>query len=436
MIFPRDIKLLIFDLDGTIFKSDKLTFEIVKKAFSQMGLNDKISKEDIAKHLGEPSDDFYKNILPQGKSSLRKDLMEKMRKQYKPSIMKKFGCAFSDVVKTLKFLRERGRKLALYSNCSCQYFDCILSFLGIRKYFDYLECKGENNLTKIALVQKIQNQFPNLKAAVIGDRASDIEAASVNNILSIGALYGYGRNEALKADIAINKFSELLNIVVNKKLLIFEKILEEIKRKKKSNKAFVVGINGIDASGKTKFTESFQEFLVNRNYKTQVINLDDFHNQKNIRYSGKNEAENYYNKSFNIKTIVEKLLIPLCQENNFSVELTLLNLHTDKYEIRKTFSFQKDTIVLFEGVFLFRKELLPYIDYKIFLDISFGRSKNRARIRDIPILGSGVLKKYDKKYLPAQKKYLKEFPFLKIVDIVIDNSDWKSPKIKKINSVK
>jgi len=216
--------------------------------------------------------------------------------------------------------------------------------------------------------------------------------------------------------------------IFDRKLPIFEKILEDINIRKQKNKAFVVGITGIDCSGKTKFTESLEQFLISKDFKTQIINLDDFHNPKVYRYSGENQAENYFNKSFDIDTIIKKLLIPLNQKKAFSTRLTLLDLYTDKYEIVKEFSFYENTVVIFEGVFLFRKELSPYIDYKIFIDITFEESLRRAKTRD----SKEVFKKYTEKYLPAQKRYLDEYPPLKTADIIIDNSNWEHSKIKSL----
>ena len=62
------------------------------------------------------------------------------------------------------------------------------------------------------MVGKIISKFPNSKSATVGDRIHDIEAAKENDILSVGALYGYGKDEPKKADVTINKFSDLLNI--------------------------------------------------------------------------------------------------------------------------------------------------------------------------------------------------------------------------------
>ena len=212
----------------------------------------------------------------------------------------------------------------------------------------------------------------------------------------------------------------------DRRLSLFEQILEEIETRKQKDRAFVIGITGIDCSGKSTFAESFKKFLTARGFDTQFIGIDDFHNPMAYRYAGDNQAENYYNKSFNITGIIDNLLVPIHNKDTFSIRLTLLNVITDRYEIEKEFSFNQNTIVVFEGVFLFRKELSPYIDYKIFLDIPFEESKRRAMNRDI----EASLKKYDEKYLPAQRKYLDEYPPGETVDMIIDNSDWEYPKIK------
>jgi uridine kinase len=211
---------------------------------------------------------------------------------------------------------------------------------------------------------------------------------------------------------------------------IFDRILDEVFKKKAKEKAFVIGINGIDGAGKTKFAESLEAYLNTKGYQTQLIQLDDFHNPKAIRYAGKNQADNYYNKSFNINLVVEKLLAPLRRNSAFSTRLTLLDWRTDKYDIEREFSFNQNTIVIFEGVFLFRKELSPYIDYKVFLDIPFEESKRRAIIRD----SEADVKKYDDKYLPAQVKYLGKYPTAKVADMIIDNTDWEYPRIKYIRT--
>ena len=218
----------------------------------------------------------------------------------------------------------------------------------------------------------------------------------------------------------------------NTKLLIFENILSEIKKRKQKNKAFVLGINGIDGSGKTEFAIDFKKFLLSQKINAQIIHIDDFCNPKSIRYSGNDQVYNCFHKTFNMDCIVKNLLIPVQKNKNFSTKLALLNLHTDKYEVKKKYTCDKKTIIIFEGVYLFRSEFISYIDYKIFLNISFKECRKRIENRD----GKNIIKKLNKKYLPVQRKYIKEFLPSEIADMVVNNKNWNFPKIKTTSNHK
>lgn len=203
----NDVNLLIFDFDGTLCLSDEAILKVLKKAFFENNIDIEINKDKIINNAGKPVEQFYKSILGPKYSHLWKELSDKY-----DSAIPQFETVIPGVKETLKTLRDRNYNLALYSNCAVEYFSSIFHFLKIKDYFNYTECVGENNLTKTELVGKIISKFPNSKSAIMGDRIHDIEAAKENNILSVGALYGYGKNEPKEANITINKFSDLLDI--------------------------------------------------------------------------------------------------------------------------------------------------------------------------------------------------------------------------------
>ena len=45
----------------------------------------------------------------------------------------------------------------------------------------------------------------------------------------------------------------------DRRLPVFEKIVEQIKQRKQEDRSFVIGITGIDCSGKSIFAESFEK---------------------------------------------------------------------------------------------------------------------------------------------------------------------------------
>lgn len=74
----------------------------------------------------------------------------------------------------------------------------------------------------------------------------------------------------------------------------------------------LVGIDGIDTSGKTTLSNALANFLTNINRSVIRASIDGFHNPKIIRYKkGKDSPEGYYFDSFNIKALREDLLVPL-----------------------------------------------------------------------------------------------------------------------------
>jgi phosphoglycolate phosphatase len=427
MINPNDVNLIIFDMDGTIVASVPAVYESIKRAFRKLGWPVTFDEAAIQPYFGittaSTKGSMYEFITPAGSPLTPDEVREKIRAEY-PEVFNEVTMTYPGIKETLAELRKRGYKLAQYSNAATLYLNLVLSSQGIRSYYDYAECIQDNGLTKNQLAGKIKKLF-GLEAAIVGDRIHDIEAARENGCLSIGALYGYGDKEPEAADLTIKQFSHLLDIF-DRRLPVYGQILNAVKEKKLKDSPFIIGVNGIDCSGKTVFAKGLEAFLKNNGLRTQYIGIDDFHNPKEVRYAGNNQAENYYNKSFNINLLVEELLKPARESGYISAKLTLLDLETNKTNMVKQYSITPDTIVIVEGVFLFRRELASYIDYKVYLDIPFEESKRRAVKRD----PESAILKYDQKYLPAQNKYIQENTPASIADMIIDNTDWRRPVIR------
>jgi uridine kinase len=430
MINPNDVNLIIFDMDGTILPSLLPFYECIKRAFAKLGWPVTFGPEQINRFFGVSTAStrgtVYEFITPPDSPLSVEEVRLKVREE-NDSVFREMAQTYPGVKETLAALRQRGYKLAQYTNATTVYMNVIMSSLDIRGYFDYVECIEDNHLTKPELVKKIRAHFGGLTAAVVGDRIHDIEAARENNALPVGVLFGYGEKEPEQADLTINKFDDLLTFF-DRRLPVFDKIAAEIVQRKQPDKPFVVGISGIDCSGKTVFATDFQKYLDAKGFHTQLIALDDFHNPRAIRYSGADQSENYFNKSFDIQKIIRELLIPLKKKGKFTVSLKLLDLQTDKDTMTRQYSLNHQTIVLLEGVFLFRQELAPYIDYKVFLEIPFAESKKRASLRD----SQETRDKYDTKYLAAQQKYLLAYPPLSTADLIIDNSVYDFPRITNV----
>jgi uridine kinase len=69
---------------------------------------------------------------------------------------------------------------------------------------------------------------------------------------------------------------------------------------------------------------------------------------------------------------------------------------------------RKDSILLFDGIFLLRPELRGCWDFRIFIEVEFEVVIERVKSRDQKLFGTPeqVRQRYTQRYIPAQRTYL------------------------------
>jgi uridine kinase len=193
-----------------------------------------------------------------------------------------------------------------------------------------------------------------------------------------------------------------------------------------------VGIDGIDAAGKTTLANELAAFLTQSGRTVICASIDGFHNPRQVRYRlGPYSPDGYYHDSFNYELLREVLLEPLGSAGNRRYRRDAFDFKTDRATQSKELTASDTDILIFEGVFLFRPELVHYWDFKIFVDIDFQTCFDRALKRDIDLLGNRteILKRYRERYIPGQQIYFASVHPKTKADVVIDNNDFASPRI-------
>jgi uridine kinase len=193
-----------------------------------------------------------------------------------------------------------------------------------------------------------------------------------------------------------------------------------------------VGIDGIDAAGKTHLANELASLLTQSGRTVILASIDGFHNPKHVRYQrGPYSPEGYYYDSFNYEILKEVFLNPLEPGGNRKYRAAVFDFKTDSETQNKELMAGDTDILIFEGVFLFRPELVQYWDFKIYVDIDFQTSIDRALVRDIDLLGDRreILKRYQERYIQGQQIYLESVKPITIADMIIDNNDFTRPLI-------
>jgi len=135
---------------------------------------------------------------------------------------------------------------------------------------------------------------------------------------------------------------------------------EQIVARKREGRPLRVGIDGRCAAGKTMLADELGTVLKARGFEVLRPSVDGFHHPRERRYrQGEYSARGYYEDAYDYDAVVRALIAPLAE----------------------------NTILLFEGIFVFRSRINAYWDYRILVDVDAETSLARSVIRDTGLIG-------------------------------------------------
>lgn len=218
------------------------------------------------------------------------------------------------------------------------------------------------------------------------------------------------------------------------KLLYY--ILEKIIKKKENIKSrcLIIGIEGQGCSGKSIFTDNLKNALVEKGFKADIISIDNFCNKRAVRYSNELPLpKQHYLKNFNYEHFENEILKKVKDLGYLLLDEYVLNTVTDEFDKKLEINLDEQSILLIEGVFIYRNEFKKYYDYSILLQIEQEEQLKRATQRDLSKNGSMelLMNKYLNRYIPAYHLYEELNNPLKFADLVIDNTNVRNPSIVK-----
>jgi uridine kinase len=167
-----------------------------------------------------------------------------------------------------------------------------------------------------------------------------------------------------------------------------------------------VAIDGIDASGKTTLADELASALRRRGREVVRVSVDTFLRPRAERYRrGELSPEGYYHDSFDYAALRETIGGALATQ---------------------------EAILLVDGVFLLRPELVEQWDLRIFVSVEPDEALRRALERDTTLFGSReeAERRYRLRYQPGQRLYFAEARPLDAADIVVVNDDPARPALR------
>lgn len=211
------------------------------------------------------------------------------------------------------------------------------------------------------------------------------------------------------------------------------KIINEIKL----NHPIRVAIDGPGNAGKTTFANELADNLKSLNRKIIRSTIDGFHHPPEFRRrQGQFSPKGYLEDSHDYESIKKYLLTPLGPNGNLKYKDSIYNFKISKPTNSEFRIAENNSILLFDGIFLFKEQLIDFWDYKIYIDASFETTTQRAKDRDSELFGGieNVKKLYKLRYIPGHEMYLSMYNPIGVSDIAFNNDDFQTPIVINISN--
>jgi phosphoglycolate phosphatase len=209
------LKLLIFDLDGTLADTSLDIANAVNYAIEPLGKN-RYSVEEIKAMVGSGITKLLRSLIPSETSIPEENIIKRFLEYYSEHLLDNTK-AYPYVKETLLKIGGRYKK-AVISNKREGFSREILEGIDILQFFDIVlgsDSVREHKPSPVPVLE-VMKRFGAAKdeAVMIGDSSYDIQAGRAAGIKVIAVTYGFRSRETLKdADYIIDKLDELLNIL-------------------------------------------------------------------------------------------------------------------------------------------------------------------------------------------------------------------------------
>lgn len=190
----------------------------------------------------------------------------------------------------------------------------------------------------------------------------------------------------------------------------------------------VVALDGVDGAGKSHLAGELIALAGHLGGRElRGVSMDGFHHPRAHRYATGHTAHSYYRHAFDYPAFQARVLTPFRAGREFLPAVH--DVASDQVIHPDPIECDDDAVLLVDGVFLHRPELVSRWDASVFVHVPFETSVPRGNAR-YPQSGREGQDDPDHpanaRYVQAQRAYLEQAP-VQQATWVLDNSDLRRP---------
>lgn len=211
------LKLVIFDLDGTLVDTSEDITNALNYAIKPHGLKP-LGVADTIRMVGEGLSKLVERMLGEENARLKEDVLKRFIEHYSAHLTDR-SRVYPRIREALETLG--GMKKAVISNKRESLSKRLLVELGISGYFDMIvgsDTTAEKKPSALPVLHVLSALGVRASEAVmVGDSNYDIEAAKKAGVKSVAVTYGYRGRELLgEADFMLDDIGGLTDLLKEK----------------------------------------------------------------------------------------------------------------------------------------------------------------------------------------------------------------------------
>jgi phosphoglycolate phosphatase len=212
MALPFDS--IIFDLDGTLWDASEAITQAFQAAKSSVDyIEQDVTLAQVQAVTGQPYEVVYERLFPTLPAEKADEYRALCARQELAAAREHGGKLYPDLAATLEYLRVRGYRLFIVSNCQVGYVEAFFERSQLGHYFEGHQCFGTKKLPKSENIREVVARY-HLRAPVyVGDTPGDLAASQAAGVPFIFAAYGFGRLSEAEAPERISGLAELQRLL-------------------------------------------------------------------------------------------------------------------------------------------------------------------------------------------------------------------------------
>jgi len=186
-------------------------------------------------------------------------------------------------------------------------------------------------------------------------------------------------------------------------------------------RSLLVGVSGIDGCGKGYVARQLQAHLAVHGVIPAILNVDGWLNLPETRFDHNAPATNFYDNAIRLEQFFNQLVLPLRDRRSIHLVADFVEETASNYR-KHSYDYDDVSVVLVEGIFLFKPQYRKYFDLAIWIDCSFPTALARAIDRaQEGLSAANTIAVYDTIYFPAQRLHLANDNPRENADLVLEN---------------